>query len=75
MFERQPDIAAQVRELVLELLPQLGGQQKLVLSNDMKQQMFDLIDQIRTDASPGLKKSLRQVRKIIEKGELPAALQ
>ena len=70
MFERRPDIAAQVRELVLELLPQLGGQQKLVLSNDMKQQMFDLIDQIRTDASPGLKKSLRQVRKNIEKGEL-----
>ena len=67
MFEKRPDIEAQVRELVLELLPQLGAQQKLVLSHDMKEQMFDLIDQLRTDASPGLKKSLRLVRKQIEK--------
>ena len=70
MFEKRPDIEAQVRELVLELLPQLGEQQKIVLSNDMKQQLFDLIEQIRTEASPGLKKSLRLVRKQIEKGEL-----
>jgi hypothetical protein len=70
MLERRPDIAAQVRELVLELLPQIGGQNKLVLKQDMKQQLFDLIEQIRTDASPGLKKSLRLVRKIIEKGDL-----
>ena len=44
MFERRPEIAEQVRDLVLELLPQLGGQQKLALSHDMKQQMFDLIE-------------------------------
>jgi hypothetical protein len=70
MLERRPDIAAQVRELVLELLPQLGGQ-KLSLSNDMKQQILGLIDELRIDASPGLKKSLRLVRKKIEKDELP----
>jgi hypothetical protein len=69
MFERRPDIAAQVREIIFEILPQLGSQ-KLVLSNEMKQQLFDLIDELRTDASPGLKKSLRLVRKKIEKGDL-----
>ena len=70
LFEKRPDIEAQVREIILELLPQIGGQKKLVLSNDMKQQLFDLIDELRADASPGLKKSLRLVRKKIEKGEL-----
>ena len=70
MFEKRPEISDQVRELVLELLPQLGGQKKLVLSNDMKQQLFNLVDELRTDASPGLKKSLRVVRKQIEKGDL-----
>ena len=70
MFEKRPEISDQVRKLVLELLPQLGGQKKLVLSNDMKQQILGLIDELRADASPGLKKSLRQVRKAIEKGEL-----
>ena len=69
MFEQRPEIEAQVREIIFEILPQLGAQ-KLSLSNDMKAQIYSLIDELRTDASPGLKKSLRLVRKIIEKNEL-----